>query len=78
MDVEYVRYAATEIFSKNVQPFDISNLGAVARNILVLCPVHGQKIIQKFGHHIDEPGPFKGAKVGGGWQTKRGRRKPKN
>ncbi len=71
----YVRFAAEEIFSKNVEPIDISTLQGVARNIVVRCPIHGEKIIQVFGHHIDTPGPFRGAKVGGRWQTKPGRQK---
>jgi hypothetical protein len=30
----------------------IPTLQAVARNFLVRCPTHEEKIVQKFGHHI--------------------------
>lgn len=77
LEAKYVGFSAEETVSKNVEPIDISTLMAVARNIVVECPTHGKKIIQKFGHHVDTPGPFRGAKVGGGWQRKPSRRKPK-
>ena len=28
---------------------------SVARNFLVRCPVHGEKMIQEFGHHFSSP-----------------------
>jgi len=71
----YVGFSAEEVASTNSERLDPSAVVAVARNIIVECPVHGKRIIQKFGHHIDTPGPFRGAKVGGKWQSKKGRKK---
>lgn len=66
-----------EIVTRNRSEFDINTLMGVQRNILVQCPVHGQKYIGVMGHHIDPPFPHAGAKVGGRRQNKAGRnRKP--
>jgi hypothetical protein len=70
-EADYVGYAAEETLTENKPQIDISTLKAVQRDILVRCPVHGQKVVTKQGHHVDSLGPLQGAKVGGGWQKKR-------
>ncbi len=68
---EYLGPAVEEIVTKNVgRNIDISTLMAVQTTLLIDCPVHGKKyVVNPRRHHIDTPGPFQGAKVGGGRQT---------
>jgi hypothetical protein len=60
-DAEYVGFAAYEVaHSVNITMGELlataterSNAKAIeARNLIVKCPTHGEKIVQRFGHHI--------------------------
>jgi hypothetical protein len=56
LDTEFVGTKAEEVLIPKAdwgKPLErIPTLKAVARNFLVRCPVHGEKIVQEFGHHI--------------------------
>ena len=55
-EAEYVRFHVEEAVIQPGRKFDEIRLAPVARNIVVRCPVHGEKIVQKIGNHISAKG----------------------